>query len=398
MEFAMQTTRRLYNKPKRWFVTGATGFIGREFVKRILNDCTSHDQITVLVRPGAKTSALQKFRSSVSDIIPPDQIPKVRVLMGDITQQRFGLSERAWREISRSTHIVHLAALTRFDASLSQARQFNVDGVKHVMELARTSHAKGRLTHWAHVSTAYVAGTRTDLVLPSQLDYGGQFRNTYEQSKNEAERLLQQSLADGLPLTIFRPSIVVGHSRTGKAGNFNTVYWSIRNYLGGQTKFYADTDTPLDLVPVDYVVNSMYHLIDRGKAKGDTIMLAGGSRTTVPLFEFIDRVCRYLDSPLPEIVDPEKLTRMKPLLALAKLSRQHRQFLEQAESYLPYFCQNPIFDTTETEQLLRETNIRVPELYAYLGNLLDYCLDQSWGKRSVITGTGYRSLLVANAC
>ncbi|MGI9319693.1 MAG: SDR family oxidoreductase [bacterium] len=382
---------------KRWFVTGATGFIGRELIRQVLENSRGRDHVTVLVRPGPKTSAKQRFRSSIADIVPLDQARKVRVLKGDVTEKNFGLSESSWQELSRSTHIVHMAALTRFDASLGEARRFNVEGVKHVIELAKKAHSNGCLAQWAHVSTAYVSGARTDLVSPPQLDNGGHFRNTYEQTKNEAEKLLQR-LMDRFPLTIFRPSIVVGHSRTGKAGNFNTVYWSIRSYLGGQTKIYANPNTPLDLVPVDYVVDAMYHLIDNRKALGKIVMLAGGNRTTVPLLEFTDRVCRYLDSPMPEITDPKKLTRMKALLALAKLSKRHRQFIQQAESYLPYFCQNPTFEISETERLLRDTDIRVPELYSYLGNLLDYCLDQSWGKRSRVVGTGYRSLLVANAC
>ena len=98
-----------------------------------------------------------------------------------------------------------------------------------------------------------------------------------------------------------------------------------------------------------------------------------------------------------KIVDPTKLARLKSLFALAKFSKRHRVFLEQAESYLPYFCQNPEFDVTETEQFLSGSGIQVPELYSYLGNLLDYCLAQSWGKRSQIPGAGYRSLLIANA-
>ena len=381
---------------KRWFVTGATGFIGKEFVSKLAEYSGGRDKITVLVRPGIKTSARQRFRSSIQGLLPVEKVSRIQVAKGDITKKHLGLNARAWQEACRTTHLVHLAALTRFDASLEEARRFNLDGVKHVVQLARESQSKGHLRHWSHVSTAYVSGARTDLVSPPELDNGGHYRNSYEQSKNEAEQLLQQ-LTEEFPLTIFRPSIVVGHSRTGRASNLNTVYWSIRSYLGGQTKFYANPDTPLDLVPVDFIVDAMYHLIDQRKALGKTVMLAGGNRTVVPLFEFTDRICRYLDSPLPEIVDPKKLARMKALFSLAKLSKHHRMFLEQAESYLPYFCQNPEFNVSETEQLLSGSGIRVPELYSYLGNLLDYCLDQNWGKRSPLPGLGYRSLLMANA-
>ena len=174
--------------------------------------------------------------------------------------RNFGLNSDNWQAVAQSTHLVHLAAITNFDVDLQVARQHNVFGVKNMIRLAQMAKQNGNLVHWAHVSTAYVVGSRTDKIKPGELNYGQGFRNAYEQSKNEAEQLLQPFL-QAFPLTIFRPSIIIGHSETGKAGNFNTVYWAIRNYLSGQTKVYAKPDTPLDLVPVDYVVKAMSKLL-----------------------------------------------------------------------------------------------------------------------------------------
>ena len=374
-----------HQSQQRWFITGATGFVGREFIRQLLNQGVQPGNITVLVRAGRSDSSQQRFINALSDIVAWNMLKSIHVIEGDVTEDRFSLSRKCWHQLEFVTHIVHMAALTRFDADLATARRHNVEGVRTIIKLAKAAAKNSTLKYWAHVSTAYVAGSRTDKVSPDDLDYGGQFRNAYEQSKYEAEQLLAPLKAN-FPLTIFRPSIIVGRSDTGVAGNCNTVYWAIRRYLSGQRKVYANADTPLDLVPVDYVVNAICKLIQNPQSVGKTIVLAGGDRTTVSLAEFATCIADYLDSPPPELVDPAKLKRLSLIIPLAKLSKRHRSFIEQAQSYLPYFSQNPRFDTSETEHLLAESKISVPYLHQYIDSLLDYCLQQSWGRRSIIVG------------
>ncbi len=205
-----------------------------------------------------------------------------------------------------------------------------------------------------------------------------------------------KSRLDDFPLTIFRPSIVIGNSETGEAGNFNTVYWAIRSYLSGQKKFYARANTPLDLIPVDYVVDAMLALIGNPNAVGKTLHLAGGKQTTVTLVNFADKICQYFNSPIPVIVSPTRLKLLRGFIALAKFSARHKRFFEQAESYLPYFSQNPLFDTSLTESLLMDAGIKVPQLDTYLPRILDFCLEQSWGRRSKMVGAGYQQRAIAN--
>ena len=382
-------------KTNRWFITGATGFVGREFIRHLLMQGVAANTITVLVRSGQAHSSTQKFIHALKDIVAEKTLTEIEVINGDVDRKYFGLNQADWKKLTFSTHIVHMAALTNFDADIMTARKHNVDGVKNIIELAKAAKQKSVLKHWAHISTAYVVGSRIDKVKANEQDYGGDFRNSYEQSKHEAEQLLNP-LAGHFPLTIFRPSIIVGRSDSGAAGNCNTVYWAIRNYLSGQTKVYANADTPLDLIPVDYVVSAIYQLIADTQSLGKTIVLAGGDKTTVTLFEFAQHISKYLDSPLPELVDPAKLKRIRLLMSIAKLSKRHRRFIQQAQSYLPYFSQNPRFDTSETERLLKHTNICVPYLHDYIGNLLDYCLQQSWGRRSSIVGPGYKLNRLSN--
>jgi len=385
----MQEQATKVQHARRWFITGATGFIGRELINSLTSSRSRKDQISVLVRPGRYASAAERCASVLSQLLGEEELSRIEVLSGDAEQPRFGLSTGDWNAVSQSTHLIHLAANTSFSASLEQARDCNLRGTRHMAELATDCLRHGTLQHWSHVSTAYVVGDRTDLIHPGDLHFGNRFRNHYEQSKNESEHFLQP-LLDDFPLTILRPSIVIGHSETGHAGNFNTVYWAVRSYLSGQMKLYARPGTPLDLVPVDYVVNAMLCLADCPTARGKTLHLAGGENTTVSLLEFAQRSCEYFDSPVPDISNPMRLKLLRGVMMLAKLSARHKRFIEQAESYLPYFCQNPRFDTRATESMLADAGIAVPKLDSYLPRVLDYCLAQPWGRRSKLPGTGYQ--------
>ena len=393
----MQGARKSASSGRRWLITGATGFIGRELIRGLLGDPRyNQDQILALVRPGERADASARLAYGLTGLGLDDQYHRIAVIPGNVAERRFGVCDADWQRLCRVTHIVHLAANTSFSASIDEARHTNVLGVRNVIDLARACLERGALVQWSHVSTAYVAGSRTDQVRPGEMDNGCAFRNCYEQSKHEAEQLLRP-LMDDYPLTIFRPSIVVGNSRDGAAGNFNTVYWAIRSYLGGQMRLFANPDTPLDLVPVDYVAGAILEISRCRNADGRTVHLAGGSRTTIPLLTFANGVCEYLDSPMPEVINPKKLRRLRGFIALAKFSKRHKRFIEQAESYLPYFSQNPTFVVDETEELLRESGIEVPHPLSYLDKILDYCLAQPWGKRSTVIGKACRQRFLANA-
>ncbi|MBX2868854.1 MAG: SDR family oxidoreductase [Acidiferrobacterales bacterium] len=380
---------------RQWLITGATGFIGREFVRALLQRGEPGNQIFLIVRGKQGVTSRDRLFAALAPILDQDAIHSLQVVDGDVRNPHFGLDAEDWNRICESSHLVHLAANTSFTATIQEARECNLLGTREMAQLARECRDRGNLKHWSHVSTAYVVGDRTDLIHPGDLRSGTQFRNCYEQSKNESEHFLKPCLTE-FPLTVFRPSIVVGHSRSGAAGNFNTIYWAIRSYLSGQMKLYARGDTPLDLVPVDYVVDAMLALIDRPMAHGMTLHLAGGKSTTISLLEFAHKICAYLDSPLPDIQNPARLKILCRLLSFARLSAKRRRFIDQAQSYLPYFCQNPQFDIRLTETLLRDSNVAVPQLDQYLPNILNYCLEQPWGRRSPIPGTGYGQKNVAH--
>ena len=127
---------------------------------------------------------------------------------------------------------MHAAAELKLDGELEELRRINVGGTAHLLELARAAHADHGLERYAHVSTAYVAGGRTGEVAEEELTDRYGFSNAYEQTKYEGELLVREAMRE-LPVSVFRPGMVVGDSRTGEIRSFNTVYVPLRLYLSG---------------------------------------------------------------------------------------------------------------------------------------------------------------------
>jgi len=143
-------------------------------------------------------------------------------VVGDITHDQLALTDDARRLLlADTTHVVHCAAETGVQKSKAELWQVNVEGTRHVAQLATSMP---RLQRFTHVSTAYVVGTRSGR-MKEEATTATHFYCLYEQSKAEAERIVR---AAGLPLTVCRPGMIVGHSLTGRTRNFNTVYYVLK--------------------------------------------------------------------------------------------------------------------------------------------------------------------------
>ena len=225
-------------------VTGGTGFLGMSLIARLL-EAEDGPDIHVLVRSPDRLDAM--LRSLYEEV--PAAARRLRPVLGDVTHPRLGLSD-ADRRLLRDevSEVVHCAASISFTLPLGAAREVNVGGTQRVLELAGELPALRRLVH---VSTAYVAGSRRGWFHEHDRDGGVPFRNTYEQSKHEAEAFV---FASGLPATVVRPSIVVGESDSGWTPAFNVLYWPLQAFARGLVdELPADPAGVVDVVPVDHV-------------------------------------------------------------------------------------------------------------------------------------------------
>ncbi|MFL5829328.1 MAG: SDR family oxidoreductase [Solirubrobacteraceae bacterium] len=347
-------------------ITGATGFVGMEVLARYLERGTR--PVVALVRASSDTAARRRIADVLANLFGARAgryAGRVAALRAELTAPRLGLSDRAYGSVSeRVTTIVHSAASVSFTLPLAEAREINVSGTGRLLELAAAAPARGGLERFAHISTAYVAGTHEGRFCESDLDVGQSFRNSYEQSKFEGEQLVRAQ--PDLRTTILRPSIVVGDQRSGWTSAFNVLYWPLRAFARGLLRSVpALPSSPVDVVSVDYVADAIYELCEGPGGIGETYHLTAGAHAST-IQEIADAASRYFGKPLPTVTAPGTAAGHDP-----------------GNAYFPYFSVRTVFDDAHTRARLEPAGLSVAPLGDYLERLLDFATRSRWGKRPI---------------
>lgn len=362
------------NNEELILVTGATGFLGVQLVRELL-ERKPNATLALLIRNRAGQSGQQRADS----FIPLAERSRVQVFSGDVSQPNCGLDPTAyWRLSAETTRVIHSAATVRFDHSLDEARRINVEGTRHILDFAGGAR---RLRSFAYVGTAYVAGERSGLVRENELAVGQSYRNTYEQTKAEAEAFVQSRLGS-LPGVILRPSIIVGDSRTGVTSSFKMMYWPLKIYARRLWRTVPGyPDAVLDIVPVDFVASSVAQLLFDEAALGCTVHLCAGPRASATIQQVAHRAMEYFNGPEPRFVDPRFFFAVvRPLLFLSLWGRK-RRVLRDGRAYRDYFTMRVQFDTSNAERLLQPAGVSPPPVLDYLDRLFHYCVASDWGRK-----------------
>jgi thioester reductase-like protein len=309
----------------------------------------------------------------------------LEVVHADVTSVGLGLSTEARARIfdGGPIQVVHGAAEVRFDLPFEIMEAQNVGGTKNVLALCEALANAGHLARFEHVSTAYVAGDRSDVALETDLDVGQTFRNDYERTKLLAEMAVR---ASGLPATIHRPSIIVGDSRTGRASSFKVLYWPMKVYARGRWRtIFGRRDCTVDVVPVDFVADAMVALMDRPEAVGRTFHLAAGVDRQSTIGELVQMAERVFERKPVRYLDPDVYMRwIRPwLLPILKLARP--DVANRGGVYLPYLKSNPSFSTSEAQSILP---IAPPKVIDYFEVILRYAKMSDFGRRNFELGSG----------
>ena len=364
-------------------LTGATGFLGMELLARYLERTDRH--VYALVRADDEREAAERMRGVIENLSGDRSSHRDRwsTIAGDVESDGLGIEPGRRRELARTIgDVVHSAASVSFSLPLEQARAINVEGTRRLLEFAELCREEGGLRSLAYVSTAYVAGDHAGTFGEDELDVGQGFRNSYERSKFEAERMVRGH-ADRLPVQIFRPSIIVGEAESGWTASFNVLYPPLRGFeAGAYPALPAQASTPVDVVPVDYVADGIFELTERSGKRGEVHHLVAGRRAaTVGLL--VDRAARYFRKPPPRLLPPLVYRLfLHPLLLVASRGRRRRA-LRRTEALFPYFRMRVRFDDRRARSRLEPLGIRVPRPESYFDRLLDFAVAARWGKRSL---------------
>lgn len=362
--------------PRGILLTGATGLLGRYVLRDLL---AAGHRVGVLVRDGHGQSAVERLDELIAfaDESLGRQLPRPVLLQGDLREPGLGLSaaERGWlaREVEAA---IHSAAYVAYHLTPDgEPWETNVNGTWRLLDLC---HSLG-VTEFHHISTAFVCGDRRGIVFEDELDLGGGSDNAYEQSKFAAEQMIRDF--PGIRAIFYRPSVVVGDSRTGYTNSYHHFYRFLELAVrlssrpeGERRRRRVPLRLPLtgeetqNLVPVDWVSQALVELLRRPGRHGDTYHLV--ARKGVSLQEIKARIEELLQIEGIRWAGPHDLADPTPLEQLV---------LEQFRDYWSYLRNDLKFDCRNTRRALPDLS---PPLFdrELMVRLLHFACEDGWGR------------------
>lgn len=360
---------------KALLITGPTGLLGGYFLRDAL---LAGMRVAVLARPSGPIDAWSRIEAQLRDWESRlgRLLPRPHVLEGECSQPMLGLDDDSIRWIrDNCDSVLHCAASLRFrETADGEPSRTNVEGTRELLEMCRAAG----IAHLHHVSTAYVAGRRTDRAHESELDVGQEFANVYEETKCRSEKLVRA--AEFLEsVTIHRPSIIVGDSETAWTSTYHGFYVVVqllRELVRGLTTSIHD-EPPLfeqlgllgtehkNLVPVDWVSKVMLRIVMDPVHRGRTYHQTNPRPITSATMERV-ATRAVLDSLDESRTDrePREVTK--------------EDLLPHLEDYASYFRSDPGFDVANT--LAAAPDLPCPELTDdVLYRIAKYALDSNFG-------------------
>lgn len=383
----------------RILLTGGTGFLGAHLAVHLLEE---GNRLLLPVRPVQGLSPQQRMDRLWNWFgLAPALRPNARVIEARIDRPGLGLDPATQAELFGNVdEIIHCASDTSFSERRREAVEaVNIEGLRNVLEIA----ARARCGFFSLVSTAYVSG-RASGHCPEELVSPAGFTNVYEETKCRAEWLARDACRQaGLPLTVFRPSIVYGHSETGRSLLFNALYYPVRTAVFLRNLFEADIRERggrraaemgvrlekagwmympvrmdiedgggINLIPIDFFVRAFAAIREEA--------LDGGIFHLVnPRPKKIERIIDY----------GQRLFRIRGIevCGSARSDLQTRNSLEvlfdsYLEAYRPYMSDSRTFAMERAGSLLEKRGIRCPDLnYQIFARCMTYAVECGWGSR-----------------
>ena len=344
-----------------------TGFPLDVACRTALELAAGGDHVYLLARAKFAVDASELSRRAAADT---NSGGRIDVVEGDIVSLDLGLTGSQVRLLhAELDEVHHVAAITYLGIAGARMRSVNVEGVREVLEFALGARRLRRVSLW---STAFVAGDRSGVVRESELLVGQHFRNDYEATKAEAEQLARAAMRH-LPITVVRPSIVIGDSVTGATSRLDGPYLLIKAIVrsppGRAIPLPGRGDFALHLVPVDFAVRAAIHLARHPDAVGGTFHLVDDRPLTARAF--FGAVADAAGRPRPHVLLPARLARaVLNLPGLRSRVRSERTFIE-------WFDTDVRFDDRGARALLQSSGIVCPAVPAYVDALVRHVRERT---------------------
>ena len=354
-----------------YFVTGATGFLGRFLVSKLL---ARKGTIHVLIRKGS-----EKKLDAISVKMGWDR-KRIIPVVGDLAQSKLGLTAAQIKALSgKVQHFFHLAAIYDLTANAESQRIANIEGTRHAVELATA--IKAGCFH--HTSSIAAAGLYPGVFREDMFDEAEGLKDPYLKTKHESEGLVRKECK--IPFRIYRPSMVIGHSQTGEIDKIDGPYYlftlikKIRESLPQWMPTLGIEGGRINVVPVDFVVAAMDHIAHKRGLDGKCFHLVdpdpmrfGELMNTFARAAHAPEMTMRIDARMLAVIPGAVRSAVVNLPPVRRFTDMMLRDLKIPRSTLSFITYPTRFDTREVERALKGSKIAVPALNEYAWRIWDY--------------------------
>jgi NAD(P)-dependent dehydrogenase (short-subunit alcohol dehydrogenase family) len=355
-----------------YFVTGATGFVGRHLVDNLLK---RKGTVHVLVRKGS-----QKKLDALVERMGWDAA-RVVAVAGDLSKPKLGISAAQQKSLTgKIKHFFHLAAIYDLTADAASQKVANIEGTRNAVQLAEA--LKAGCFH--HTSSIAVAGLYSGVFREDMFDEAEDLEHPYFMTKHESEKVVRQECTK-VPFRIYRPGVVIGHSQTGEIDKIDGPYYffglikKLREVLPPWVPTIGIEGGRINMVPVDFVADAMDHIAHKPGLDGGCFHLtdpepmrigevlnifARAGHAPQMTMRLDARMLAFVPAPIRMA-----LTNLPPVKRFSGMLMKDMGIPPEILKFITYPTR---FDSRETERALKGSKIRVPKLDTYAWRLWDY--------------------------